>query len=334
MQNTHKKNADILSYSVDNKITKKIILDNDSELSEPEGFFYYNDDYSNTLTSFEDNMPSATLSNIEDNISIMEKIIENHKNNINNSVADDYFNNVDSDIKDKIIEGNKDDIKGSTDLEAIVEIEKLIEEFNAIKQEYTYLVYGKDSDTKSACEIDATYLEKLKQNEKENKYEYNNYYSLYFESQISYVIRSYLNSVFDETIDLHSIKDELECRNEITPVEKRVLNNEFTIIVKSQNNNNYKDSFNSKEILTSLNNIFKKKNDLNIYNSLFSNLFTLADDSDFYLDIEERNEHELYEFTDDFVKSFMKYSREKTSIKKILLKKQKIRSFFKNTIQK
>lgn len=321
-----KESSDILSYKFDNTISKNEaisdLIENIKEVNPPK-----KSNYSTLVDTFSQNLPSQTIKEIDEGIDGAKKIIKENKDSIENKYADSVFSELDKDKVQEIIKENKNDINGSTHLEAILEMEKIVEQIEEIKINFKEFIYGQDIKSDELEDIDKKELEVIKRNEEDNNYSYNNYFMIYKDTQISNVIKNTASNMLLEIVDLNYFKLNND-KKESTENQKKILARNFNIIKEEQDRINFKDDSFFIELKNSMNNVFVKKNDLNIYNKTFSSMYLLGEDVELFQDLNSYNYKELDVLFEDFLKANMKIKKNKTDKIKNILNKGKIRSFF------
>ena len=197
--------SDILSYNPNLKINSR------PEVNVPSSHYdeeVRNSDRSTVLDQFDIHSPSTKVKML--NNVILE--IDSYKNSLsetlaNNILANRYFNTDDLEEKEEILKENFEDASnGSTLLEVYTMYENIKDEVEEVKANYIAAIYGKDIDEDKMIEIDTAYVEKLDSYEFNNKHEYINYFNLYYDTQISFLIGEYADRLQESVANLNLIE--------------------------------------------------------------------------------------------------------------------------------
>ena len=176
-------------------------------------------------------------------------------------------------------------------------------------------------------EIDNTYIEKIDSYEFNNKHEYINYFNLYYDTQISFLIGEYADRIKENIDNLNLIHDDIFTTQADSSSEK-IIKTSFDKNNDLLSHDLYKNEINKNELYKAINNIFITKQNLNLYLDSFSDYCSLGDEYDIVHDIKEENIENLNEKLDILVQTVMMSSLAKDDIYKTLSKKSKIRGFF------
>lgn len=319
------KNSDILSYNPDLNINSKPNIDVD----------YGSDDNSSSESSqstvvnqFEIHLPSYKIAKIIE----IEKNVDNYMLKIKDDLIKDptlnlYFTSDNDSNKDEILSKNSSSITGSTRLEVYKTFESIKDELTDVKDNFIYSIYGKDIDVDKTLEVDTEYLDKIVSYEHNDEHQYINYFNLYLDTQISFLVGEYASKVDGIVNDLSSIED-----NTSTNLNKRESSE---AIINSFNSNNivldsdiYKNTNVSKEINIALKNIFAIKQLLNLFIDDYSNYSDYVNDYEIIYQIRKENEDDLNEKLENLVKCVILSTISKDDIYKTIKKKSRIRDFF------
>lgn len=325
--NKYKENADILSYNPDLKINTRPNLEEYETSHYDEG--KYKSNRSTVLSQFEIHLPSKKIDMLDEVLNDINNYKDCIKTRLtDNSLFNKYFNSDSDNEKYNILKENSNDLyNGSTLLEVYSVYEDIEEEVKNIKDNYIVAIYGKDIDSEEMYEIDEAYLGKLDSYEYNNKHEYINYFNVYYDTQISFLIGEYATGISRNIANLSLIEDDY--------IVKTYDNSSEDIIARSFEKNNdlltydlYKNNINKEDIYTSINNIFLAKQNLNLYYDSFSDYFSLGDEYEIVYEIKDENLKLLEEKLDNLIDSVMMSDLSKDDIYKTLKKKSKIRGFF------
>lgn len=319
--------TDILSYNpnLDIDIVPDIDVYPSSHYEEGK----YKGNRSTVLDQFEIHLPSKKVEKLNNTILEIDANKEMLKETLmKNTLANRYFNSDNKVEKEEILKENYEDVvNGSTLLEVYSMYENIKDEVENVKNNYIVSIYGKEIDEDKVSEIDETYLDKLDSYEFNNKHEYINYFNLYYDTQISFLMGEYADRTQENVSNLSLISDDKLSTKATTSSEK--------IIKASFNKNNellssdiYKNNLNKNELYTSINNIFLSKQNLNVYFDSFSDYCSLGDEYEIVYELRQENIDNLNEKLDSLVQTVMMSDLAKGDIYKTLQKKSKIRGFF------
>lgn len=284
---------------------------------------------SNTALEFEMHSPSKKVSNL---VNVIEKAKMLHagiEDDLSSSVyGGNYLSSKDEvEVANILAENAKDVEFGSTNLEVYSILEKLISEMNDILTLYIECIFGKDVDTDSVASIESEYIDKIEKYETEQKYEKVNYFNLYYDTQISYLLGEYSDTVYKYVYNLGTMK---ENSTSFVPdkTSSKIIQASFEKIDTLLKSDIVKDSTVSDDITTALNNIFLAKQEVNLYLDTFASIYTMGGVSADFLEMKQENIDELERKLDNLVKTVMYSSISKGDITDTLKKKSKYRSFF------
>ncbi|MEG1870574.1 MAG: hypothetical protein RR192_01085 [Peptostreptococcaceae bacterium] len=330
MNNNHDINANILGYNPDLTINTRPYSNIEDDISTPY-LDYYNSNKSVVVEEFELHTPSSKVNNLIN----LKKNIKDFKKQIKSDIvgvkiADKFFSSEYEDESKEIEDINKNDLEnGSTKLEAYIELDNLYKEVSSVLDSFIILIYGKDVDHIGASEIDEAYIERINILESIEEYEKVNYFSLYYDTQISFLIGEYSNKMFEISADLSIIEDKMSTI-EMNESNNRMLMNSFTSINSIFNKDKVKDEYSCNDIIAAMHNVFLSKQDINMYLDTFSSLFSLGEEYQVVEEIRQSNMEDLEEKLDNLVKAIMYSPISKSDIADSLCKKSRIRGFFTN----
>lgn len=285
---------------------------------------------SNASLEFEAQKPSRQIDILLMVINEAKKLKSKLEDNLSSSLySSDYFNSSDVSEAKAVLDKNSNDLEfGSIYLEIYAILEKLLDEMNTILIRYVQCIFGKDVDIDSIKDIEQTYLDKIYKYECEQKYEKVNYFNLYYDTQISYLIGQYAQNAYTYVYNLGTIKE--ENTKEYTPDE-----NAKNIIKDSFNRNNLllnkdisKASNVKDDIDTALNNIFLAKQNVNMYLDTFASIYKMGSAGEDFLKMKQETIDELEQKLDNLVKTVMYSDVAKEDLNDTFKKKSNYRSFF------
>lgn len=330
MDSKYNINANILGYNPDLKISTRPHSGIDIEVEQPY-INVYNPNKSVIVEEFELHTPSSKLQNLIN----LQKSIKDFKNQIKenvigNEIADKYFTSEYEEEAKSIEDINRTDAeRGSSELEAYIELDKLEKEVSSVIDNFIISIYGKDVDIVGALEIDNAYIEKINTLESVGEYEKINYFSLYYDTQIAFLIGEYSDRTFEVAVDLSIIEDR-KAEIDLNDNNRRMLKKSFDSINKVFNQDLVKDECSCNSIIVAMHNVFLAKQDVNMYLDTFSSLFSLGEEYSVVEEIRQSNMEELDIKLDNLVKAVMYSPISKNDIVDSLGKKTKIRGFFVN----
>lgn len=322
-------NNDILGYKPDLEIKSRpdlIVEDNEYKIIDN-----YGSNKSTVAKQFEIHSPSSKVIKLNN----LKNKIAGYKSNIKKSLSSHelsirYFSTKGNAEKENILKINSGSmVDGHTKLEAYSILDKIENEIENVSNEFSISIYGKDVDVDSMPEIDRAYIDKIAYYEDKNEYEYINYFSLYYDTQISFLVGEYADRI-DEIATQLNIMYEKNYNSKTDENTISVLETSFNRTNEVLNGDMFKDSESSSNISVALRNIFLAKQELNLYMDSFSELYNLGLEYEFVCSIRNDNMKELDLMLDDLVKSVMLSALNKNDIVDTLEKKTKIRGFFKN----
>lgn len=320
------KNSDILSYNPDLQINTKVNMISSKYYDDTEVSYSKR---STVLNQFDIHRPSSKIAQfleIENNIKDYKSTMKEKL--ASNPIAIKYFNSSDSESAKDILKSNCENMNtGSTVLEAYNMLENIEEEVKNIKDSFIISIYGKDVDIDSVVEIDNTYIDKMGYYESNGEHEYVNYFNLYYDTQVSFLIGEYVTKTSQELVNLTLI-NENDFQTKATKESEVVLKNSFDITNRLLSSDLYKHDSNKDNLLIALKNIFISKQTFNLYLDSFSDLFSISEVFETIYEIKEENINILNEKLENLVQVILLSSISKKDIVKTLNKKSKVRGFF------
>lgn len=323
------KNADILSYNPNLEINTKVNMSSSQYSKYYENTEVSNSKRSTVLNQFDIHRPSTKIIQflgIEEDIKLYKSNLKNKLSS--NSTATKYFNSENEEVSKEILKDNYDNMNtGSTLLEAYSVLENIEDEVKSIKDNFIISIYGKDIDVDSVVEIDNAYIDKISSYESNGEHEYINYFNLYYDTQISFLIGEYATKTLEEVVNLTLI-DENDFSIKANDQSEVVLKNSFDITNNLLSSDLYKHDLNKDDLIIALKNIFISKQNFNLYLDSFSDLFSLSDIYETIYEIQEDNAGILNEKIEHLTQVILMSEISKKDIIKTLNKKSKVRGFF------
>lgn len=323
-------NASVLGYNPDLTISARPYSGIEAEQA-PAYIDNYNPNKSAVVDEFELHKPSSKIQNLINTKNSINEFKKQMKEDlVGHELSDRYFSSeYEEEIKEIEDLNRLDPENGSTKLEAYIEIEKLDKEIGEVLDSFMISIYGKDVDDVGASEIDEAYIEKLNSLEAIGEFEKINYFSLYYDTQISFLMGEYADRVLEVAVDL-SILEDRKANMEMNESNVRMIKTSFAKTNKIFEQDLHKDECSCKEILISMHNVFLAKQDFNMYLDTFSSLFSLGEEYETINEIKAMNMEELDIKLDNLVKSIMYSPISKNDIVDSLGKKSRFRGFFAN----
>ena len=284
---------------------------------------------SNTAIEFELHSPAKKIAFLSKTLEHAKKLKSSMEDSLSSTLyGDDYFTASDDEAK-VILDNNFNDLEfGSVYLEIFAILKSLIEEMDSIMTLYIECIFGKDVDLDSVDSIEQVYLDKIQKFESEQNYEKVNYFNLYYDTQISYLIGEYASDVYKYIYGLSTIKEENKKNYVPDSNSKKIIKASFDKNNLLLNNDLYKASNVQDDIDTALNNIFLAKQDVNLYLDTFANIYKLDGASADFIQMKQETIDSLEQKLDNLVKTVMYSGIAKEDIIETLKKKSNYRSFF------
>lgn len=320
------RNADILSYNPDLKINTKVDMTSSKYYDNTEVSYSKR---STILNQFDIHRPSNKVFQfleIENNIKLYKSNLKDKL--ASNSIAAKYFNSENIETSKEILQSNYENMNtGSTLLETYTVLENIEDEVKSIKDNFIISIYGKDIDIDSTVEIDNAYIDKIEAYESNGEHEYINYFNLYYDTQISFLIGEYANRTSEALVNL-TILDESDFPVKADKQSEVVLRNSFDVNNNLLSSDLYKHDLNKDDLLIALKNIFISKQNFNLYLDSFSDLFSVSEVFETVYEIQEENTSILSEKLEHLTQVILMSAISKKDIIKTLNKKSKVRGFF------
>lgn len=319
------RNSDILSYNPDLHISTKVNMFTSTYYDDTEVSYSKR---STVLNQFDIHKPSSKIFQFLE----IESNIKSYKANLKdklstNPIAVSYFNSSNEEEAKDILNKNYENMNGSTILEAYVVLEDVEDEVKSVKDNFIISIYGKDVDIDSVSEIDNAYIDKISSYENNNEHEYVNYFNLYYDTQISFLLGEYATKTSQELVNLALI-DENDFPTKATKESEVIVKNSFDVNNKLLTSDLYKHESNKKDLLIALKNIFISKQNFNLYLDSFSDLFSISEMLETVYNVKQDNMNILNEKLENLVQVVLMSSISKKDIVKTLNKKSKVRGFF------
>lgn len=327
------KQGDILSYSPDLEIYTEPSTDvvgNELTYSLADDITISDDpNKSLCIKEFEFQLPSTKINNATKLLTQLTTYMDNIESSImSNDYGVKYFSATTDEEADNILQANKTDLTdGSTKLEIYSILEKIQDEVKQVLELYITCMFGKDVDTDSVTELVTAYVDKINQYESNGEYKKINYFSIYYDTQISYAFGEYIKRLGEVSAELSFIND--KSRNlDVNDINTQIFKDAFSKVNFALDFDLYKDEDTTGNISISMKNIFLTKQKINSYLEVFSTLYTLEDGANEISEIRQDNIDDLESKLDALIRTTMYSSLTKTNICGELQKKANYRSFF------
>lgn len=322
--------GDILNYNPDLSIysspVTNPVFDEDNQTT---GYVEIDGNKSSVVNDFEAQSPSKQLNDLygllEDIKEYKEKMEELYSENI---YFNKYINAIDDETKTEILNKNKDDMEnGSTPLESYNILINIEGEINDIIQKYIECMFGKDVDIDTVQDLENAYVDKITNYETNHEYEKINYFNLYYDCQISYLLREYITKLKYVCVELGYITDNTKS-TKVNSLLSDMFSGSFKELNLKQDNQLQGNINCCGDILTAMNNIFLAKKKISNYFEVYSNLSLYGDGIEDIIDIKNDNINELESKLDKLIKTVLSSMISKEDILETLKKKSNYRGFF------
>lgn len=283
---------------------------------------------STCLSSFEENMPSNIVANLEG-------LIGNAKaykaylfgQMANTQMGSKYLNAKDEETKNKIAKENENSLTGTTYLEAYLRVESIYNELMGIKEEYTKGTYGEHIGSSRAKEVDIADINRISTLEREGEYENINYTSMFYETMISNIMNRYCFQMDDSALsdigNFSEFKKPMPQNDKLTSLMSQNFHKKQEILQKDI----FKDEKTAYNVRVALRNAFLSVQEYEDSLDAINNSFTEMDEV-LALDIQRDLVNDLSESMQDLL-SITTYSiMAKKDISSSLQSKSNIREYF------
>jgi hypothetical protein len=286
---------------------------------------------SRTLYEFDIQSPNKKVTQALNLITKIESYLGDIEANVatdSNSYLIKYFAATTDEDAQKILNANADDMEnGSTKLEVYYQLQRILKEVKDTLNIYITNIFGKDVDTESIEEIVSNYIDKMKQFESQQQYEKVNYFSLYYDTQISFLFSQYLDRMNEVSAELSFINDKQRNLDK-TETNVALFKSAFDKVNKALDADLLKDTDTNDQIKRSMNNIYLIKQQIEGYLDVFSTLYQLEDGQAEIQEIEQDNIDNLEKKIDNMLRTTTYSNLAKTDLCNDLKKKSNYRSFF------
>lgn len=283
---------------------------------------------SRTLYEFEIQSPARKVTQALNLITKIESYMSAIENETTNTYLLKYFAATTEEDEKKVLDANANDMEhGSTKLEVYYQLQRISQEVQESLNIFITNIFGKDADVESIEEIVSSYIDKMKQFESQEQYQRVNYFSLYYDTQISFLFSQYLDRMSEVSAELSFINDKQRSL-EKTDANISLFKTAFDKVSKSLDVDLLRDTDTSEQIKISMNNIYLIKQQIEGYLDVFSTLYSLEDGQSEIREIEQDNIDNLETKLDNMLRITTASNMNKTDMCNDLKKKSNYRSFF------
>ncbi len=283
---------------------------------------------SRTLYEFEVQSPAKKITQALNLITQIQSYMSTLEDSETNPYMIKYFTAATEEDAKKILDSNADDMEhGSTKLEIYYQFQRILKEVTDALNIFITNMFGKDVDVDSVEELVSSYIDKMKQFESQEQYQRVNYFSLYYDTQISFLFSQYLERMNEVSAELSFINDKQRNLDK-TDTNISLFKTAFDKVKKSLDGCLLRDTDTSEDIKISMNNIYLIKQQIEGYLDIFSTLYSLEDGQSEIREIEQDNIDNLEDKLDKMLRITTASNMNKTDMCNDLKKKSNYRSFF------
>ncbi|MCC0781708.1 hypothetical protein IR152_00885 [Clostridioides sp. ES-S-0108-01] len=282
----------------------------------------------NILKSFEKYHPSSVVSKLNKIISLSESYLSLIENGAyQDKIMKQYCISMTEEEQNILKIENFNNLYGDSKFESYLEILNIKNELLNIRKVFVMGMYTTKKNDYLFDEVDYSFIDKVNQYEYEKSNHNINYFSLYYDIQIVFILLEYCNDIEKIVKELYMIENN---KNE-KPINSEthiILSKKFNLVNKTMKNDLFNDKSVHGNIDASLHNIFLAKHDINTFINNFMNLSALKDDFNLINEIKEDNLNYIEIRIDELINSCMLSVIYKKDICNSLWNKSKIREFF------
>ncbi|MBY2478822.1 hypothetical protein KWV16_18290 [Clostridioides difficile] len=282
----------------------------------------------NILKSFEKYHPSRVVSKLNDIISLSKSYLSLIENGVyQDKIMKQYCFSMTEEEQEILKSENFNSLYGDSKFESYLEILNIKNKLLNIRKVFTMGIYTTKRKDYLFDEIDYSFIDKLNQYEDEKSNHNINYFSLFYDIQITFILLEYCNNIEKIVKELYLIENKKKGQT-INSETHIILSKKFNLINKTMKNDLFNDKSIYGNIETSLHNIFLAKYDVNTFINNFMNLNTFQDDFNLFNEIKEENLNDIEIRIDELINACMLSEIYKKDIYNSLWNKSKIREFF------
>lgn len=325
---------EIISYKPDLNIYGKSSEIDGSDYAFADNDIKYSNDTegqkSRSLRLFESYSPKSAINSFIDISEYIDKELNEIKKNCNtNKYENDYFSAKTKEDMQAVLDKNKIDIDyGSNLLEIYAFLKSIYDDINEILDLYVKCIFGDNVDPENADEIIIEYVSKLQILEANYEYEKVNYASIYYDTQVSYVLEDFISVVNHICEELTSI-DTKGKNFDLDKTTSRLLNKYFNKETENFNSLNSNLSDCKDNVLIALKNFYLEKQEFLAYLNTFAKVYSYESGKSELTEIKSDCQNMMKNRFNNLVKSYMNYNLICGDVLTSVKNKVNYRSFFK-----
>ncbi|MCC0638982.1 MULTISPECIES: hypothetical protein [unclassified Clostridioides] len=316
------KEENILSYNPNLEVGRFENFEYTSIVNEP---ITIEDYKTNILKSFEKYHPSKVVSKLNELISLIKSYLSLIENDAyQGKITKQYCFSITESEQYILKEENFKNLYGDSKFESYLEILNIKNELLNIRKIFVMGIYTTKKNDYLFDDIDSSFINKLNQYEYEKSNHNINYFSLFYDIQVTFILLEYCKKIEKIIKELYLIEN----RKKGQPINSEthfILNKKFNLINKTMKNDLFNEKSIHGNIEDSLHNLFLAKHDVNTF---INNFINLRDEFNLLNEIKEDNLNDVEICIDELINACMMSVIYKKDVYNSLLNKSKIREFF------
>ncbi|MCC0635259.1 hypothetical protein [Clostridioides sp. ES-S-0001-02] len=316
------KEENILSYNPNLEVGRFENFEYTSIVNEP---ITIEDYKTNILKSFEKYHPSKVVSKLNELISLIKSYLSLIENDAyQGKITKQYCFSITESEQYILKEENFKNLYGDSKFESYLEILNIKNELLNIRKIFVMGIYTTKKNDYLFDDIDSSFINKLNQYEYEKSNHNINYFSLFYDIQVTFILLEYCKKIEKIIKELYLIEN----RKKGQPINSEthfILNKKFNLINKTMKNDLFNEKSIHGNIEDSLHNLFLAKHDVNTF---INNFINLRDEFNLLNEIKEDNLNDVETCIDELINACMMSVIYKKDVYNSLLNKSKIREFF------
>ncbi|MCC0679988.1 hypothetical protein IC218_06875 [Clostridioides sp. ES-S-0005-03] len=316
------KEENILSYNPNLEVGRFENFEYTSIVNEP---ITIEDYKTNILKSFEKYHPSKVVSKLNELISLIKSYLSLIENDAyQGKITKQYCFSITESEQYVLKEENFKNLYGDSKFESYLEILNIKNELLNIRKIFVMGIYTTKKNDYLFDDIDSSFINKLNQYEYEKSNHNINYFSLFYDIQVTFILLEYCKKIEKIIKELYLIEN----RKKGQPINSEthfILNKKFNLINKTMKNDLFNEKSIHGNIEDSLHNLFLAKHDVNTF---INNFINLRDEFNLLNEIKEDNLNDVEICIDELINACMMSVIYKKDVYNSLLNKSKIREFF------
>ncbi|MCC0657291.1 hypothetical protein IC175_12025 [Clostridioides sp. ES-S-0123-01] len=316
------KEENILSYNPNLEVGRFENFEYTSIVNEP---ITIEDYKTNILKSFEKYHPSKVVSKLNELISLIKSYLSLIENDAyQGKITKQYCFSITESEQYILKEENFKNLYGDSKFESYLEILNIKNELLNIRKIFVMGIYTTKKNDYLFDDIDSSFINKLNQYEYEKSNHNINYFSLFYDIQVTFILLEYCKKIEKIIKELFLIEN----RKKGQPINSEthfILNKKFNLINKTMKNDLFNEKSIHGNIEDSLHNLFLAKHDVNTF---INNFINLRDEFNLLNEIKEDNLNDVEICIDELINACMMSVIYKKDVYNSLLNKSKIREFF------